>query len=88
MSSNQKLGVAFATLYLMRVKMSPKVIANIKTARRLLKKIGISGKRIKEIDLTTNLALQDKILRQITPNSDFPIIFIDNQLIGVSALFS
>jgi glutaredoxin len=73
---------ASATLYLMRANMSAKVIANLKSARRLLRKIGISGKRVKEVDLTTDFNLRDKILQKVGRNRQFPLIFIDQQAIG------
>lgn len=82
--SPHKFGDASATLYLMRVNMTAKVIANLKTARKLLGNIGISRKKIKEVDLTTDFTLRDKILQKVGRNRQFPLIFIDNQPIGVS----
>jgi glutaredoxin len=67
--------------------MTAKVIANLKTARILLGKIGISRKKIKEVDLTADFTLRDKILQKVGRNRQFPIIFIDEQPIGVCLHF-
>jgi glutaredoxin len=78
-----------ATLYLMRINVTPKVIQNMKNAKELLKSVGIEGKKVKEVDLTNNLSLREKIQQKVLSEKGdrslkkgFPIIFLDDVPIG------
>eukprot|EP00029_Vermamoeba_vermiformis_P007738 TRINITY_DN3432_c0_g1_i1.p1 TRINITY_DN3432_c0_g1~~TRINITY_DN3432_c0_g1_i1.p1 ORF type:complete len:453 (-),score=95.86 TRINITY_DN3432_c0_g1_i1:27-1385(-) len=78
-----------ATLYLMRINVTPKVIQNMKAAKELLKSVGIEGKKVKEVDLTNNLSLREKIQQKVLSEKGdrslkkgFPIIFLDDVPIG------
>jgi len=83
-----------ATLYLMRINVTPKVIQNMKSAKELLKSVGIEGKKVKEVDLTNNLSLREKIQQKVLSEKGekslkkgFPIIFLDDIPIGVRSKF-
>jgi glutaredoxin len=83
-----------ATLYLMRINVTPKVIQNMKNAKELLKSVGIEGKKVKEVDLTNNLSLREKIQQKVLSEKGdrslkkgFPIIFLDDVPIGVRSNF-
>lgn len=74
--------------------MTPKVIQNMKNAKELLKSVGIEGKKVKEVDLTNNLSLREKIQQKVLSEKGdrslkkgFPIIFLDDVPIGVRSSF-